>query len=185
MTMTRSENRVSLVEEVAGGPVKGSWWGHAKGGLIFEIANAFHDSRQVISLRLVDGKVTFVHKSLWPALARMVLDPDWRRKAGARLRPDAGELFRVVERRGSIRMDQSGYKGRKELEPTLLVHSGTMHTEKGSHTTVLTRWADVFDAKTVEKSRGLSFDEARRKLGLTYAAPPSQSSTGLPSESRT
>lgn len=161
VTMT-SSSKPSLVEAIVGGPVKGSWWGHAKGRLIFELADALHDSKDVLSLKLVDGKVTFLHRSLWPALARVVDDKEGRR----RLSPSAKRLLTRVERSGSLRLDEAGLKGRKELESTLLVHSGNMHTEKGSHATVLTSWRKMFDAGTLTRSRRLTLDEALEKLGL-------------------
>ena len=34
----------SLAEAVAGGPIRGSWWGHAKGGEIFRAADAVSES---------------------------------------------------------------------------------------------------------------------------------------------
>src|SRR5688572_4456807 len=68
----------SLAEFVAGGPIRGSWWGHAKGQDIFVAANRVVDSGEVLVCRLVDGKVTFVHRRLWPALVRLAtrLPPD-------------------------------------------------------------------------------------------------------------
>ncbi|MEJ7730345.1 MAG: hypothetical protein WKG00_14145 [Polyangiaceae bacterium] len=51
----------SLVEEVAGEPVRGSWWAHAKGGDIYRIANELEDHDEVLVAKLVAGKVTFVH----------------------------------------------------------------------------------------------------------------------------
>ena len=165
VTMTLGSTRKSLVEAIAG-PVKGSWWGHPKGQVIFRLAESLHDSPDVLSLKLVAGKVTFVHRSLWPALARVVTDIDWRRAAAYPLSPDAGRLLRVVERRGVLRLDEAGLKGRKELEATLLVHSGSMHTEKGSHTTVLTSWRKKFDAETLARARKLSIEESRKLLGI-------------------
>jgi len=166
VTMTRGSSRKSLVDAVAGGPVNGSWWGHPKGKVIFQLAESLHDSPEVISLKLVSAKVTFVHRTLWPALARVVTDKEWRRAAAYRLSPEVGLLFRTVERRGRLRLDEAGLKGRKELESTLLVHSGSMHTEKGSHTTVLTSWSKVFDAPTMKRARKLSLAEAQDLLGL-------------------
>ena len=61
----------SLAEAIAGGPIRGSWWGHPKGGEIFRTASAVADSEDVLVCRLVDGKVTFVHRRLWPALVRL------------------------------------------------------------------------------------------------------------------
>jgi hypothetical protein len=62
----------SLAEFVAGAPIRGSWWGHPKGKDIFLAANHVVDSGEVLVCRLIDGKVTFVHRRLWPALIRLV-----------------------------------------------------------------------------------------------------------------
>jgi hypothetical protein len=56
---------------VAGGPIKGSWWGHPKGQEIFRLAEAVEDSGDVLVCKLIEGKVTYVHRRLWPALARL------------------------------------------------------------------------------------------------------------------
>jgi hypothetical protein len=61
----------SLAEAVAGTPIKGSWWAHARGKAIFDALNVVADSPDVRSFKLVDGKVTFVHRRLWPALVRL------------------------------------------------------------------------------------------------------------------
>ena len=60
----------SLAEWVAGEPIRGSWWGHARGHEIYRLASAVADSADVLVCRLVAGKVTFVHRRLWPALVR-------------------------------------------------------------------------------------------------------------------
>ncbi|MFI4945383.1 MAG: hypothetical protein ACHP85_19090, partial [Burkholderiales bacterium] len=57
----------SLAEAVAGEPFRGSWWGHPKGQAIFRAAEAVADSPDVLVCKLIDGKVTFVHRRLWPA----------------------------------------------------------------------------------------------------------------------
>ena len=57
-----------LVEAIAGEPVKGSWWGHAKGKAIFSVLQEVGDSDDILTCRLVGAKVTLVHRRLWPAL---------------------------------------------------------------------------------------------------------------------
>lgn len=61
----------SLAEAVAGSPIRGSWWAHPNGHLIFKVTRAVRDSEQVLVCRLVRGKVTFVHQRVWPALVRL------------------------------------------------------------------------------------------------------------------
>ena len=60
----------SLAEAIAGGPVRGSWWSHPKSHEIFAVTRAIRDSDDVLVCRLLKGKVTFVHRRLWPALVR-------------------------------------------------------------------------------------------------------------------
>jgi hypothetical protein len=67
----------NLAEVVAGERIRGSWWGHPKGKQIFRIAEAVCESPDVLVCKLVEGKVTYVHRRLWPALVRLA--PRFRR----------------------------------------------------------------------------------------------------------
>ena len=71
----------SLVDEIAGEPVRGNWWSHARSRQIFAATHAVRDSPDVLVCRLVDGKITFVHRRLWPALLRMAGRFDAKRLA--------------------------------------------------------------------------------------------------------
>ncbi len=64
----------SLAEAVAGEPIVGSWWAHPKGKAIFAALSELDDADEVRCFKLVDGKVTFVHRRVWPALARLATD---------------------------------------------------------------------------------------------------------------
>jgi hypothetical protein len=59
-----------MAEAIAGEPIKGSWWAHPKSHEIFAVFEQIGDSPDVLVCRLVNGKVTFVHRRLWPALIR-------------------------------------------------------------------------------------------------------------------
>ena len=61
----------SLAETIAGGPIRGSWWGHAKGRLIFRAAQGVCESPEVLVCKLIDDKITYVHRRLWPALVKL------------------------------------------------------------------------------------------------------------------
>jgi hypothetical protein len=60
-----------LTEVIAGEPIKGSWWGHPKGQQIFTILESVTESEDVLVCRLINGKITLVHRRLWPALVRV------------------------------------------------------------------------------------------------------------------
>lgn len=58
----------SLVEAIVGSPIRGSWWGHPKGKEIFRASRMVRESPDVLVCRLIDAKITYVHRRLWPAL---------------------------------------------------------------------------------------------------------------------
>jgi hypothetical protein len=60
----------NVAELVAGEPIRGSWWSHPSSHAIIEDLNALADSPDVVHTRLVNGKVTLIHRRLWPALVR-------------------------------------------------------------------------------------------------------------------
>lgn len=72
----------SFASAAAGEEVPGNWWGHAKRYVIFDAIEAVRDSdegaAEVLVCRLIGGKVTYVHRDLWPALVRLAgrFDPD-------------------------------------------------------------------------------------------------------------
>jgi hypothetical protein len=149
----------SLAHELIGGPFKGSWWGHEKGKLIFELASALEDSDEVLLCKLVEGKATFVHASVWPALARVVLDESWRRPRIAKLDAAAKKLFERVEREGQVRGADA--KAVKALEACQLALVVSEHTDKGHHQKVLTAWSRW--AQKVKPMKG-SLEEALDRL---------------------
>ena len=59
-----------LTEFVTGRSVKGNWWSDPQGKEIFRALTEVAASRHVLVCRLVGGKITFVHRRLWPALVR-------------------------------------------------------------------------------------------------------------------
>ena len=61
----------NLAAEIAGEPIKGSWWGHPRGQQIFRMLERLGASPEILVCRFVDGKITLVHRRLWPALARV------------------------------------------------------------------------------------------------------------------
>jgi hypothetical protein len=61
----------NLAEKIAGEPIQGSWWGHPTGKKIFAVTRAIRATPQILTCRLVSGKITYVHGRLWPALIRL------------------------------------------------------------------------------------------------------------------
>jgi hypothetical protein len=61
----------NVAELIAGEPISGSWWAHPASHVIFAAINAVADSPDVVRLRLVNGKVTLVHRRAWPSVVRL------------------------------------------------------------------------------------------------------------------
>jgi hypothetical protein len=178
MTLTPLGALPSLVAEVAGGPIAGSWWGHPEGKRIFGIATALEDAPEVLTGKLVAGKVAFVHELLWPPLLRLATDAGARRAAMQRLSPAARKLLALVERRGELRLDElpaaavgardakevSALRG--ELEKRLLLLGASVHTDSGRHAAVLRSWKS-WCAQASSTHPGLAAAAAR--LGVADA----------------
>lgn len=60
----------SLADAIVGAPLRGNWWSHPKSQEIFTLTRAVRDSDDILVCRLVNGKITYVHRRLWPALVR-------------------------------------------------------------------------------------------------------------------
>ena len=74
----------NLAQEIAGEPIRGSWWGHPKGNQIYMLLNEVGDSPDIVRCRLHNGKITLVHRRLWPALVKMAAAFDQDRLSAVR-----------------------------------------------------------------------------------------------------
>jgi hypothetical protein len=127
---------------IAGETVRGSWWGHPKGKLIFETLARVEDD--VAWAKLVAGKETLIHRRLWPALIALAGSRQaWQWRG---LPVDARALLQRV-RRGPVRTDDPDRAhGRRlgsaatELQRRLLVRATSEHTASGHHARLLETW---------------------------------------------
>ena len=131
----------SVTTVVAGGPVAGSWWGHPAGNAIFEVLTALED--EVAWPKLVDGKVTLVHRTLWPALAAIgAAREPWQTRGASAAVIEAADR---VERDGEVAVSELGLTGRDAtaVERRLLALGRQTHTDAGRHERVLTAWSSL------------------------------------------
>ena len=62
---------VTFADAAVGERIRGNWWSHAKGRKIFALTRLVRNSPDVLVCRLVDGKITYVHRRVWPSLVRL------------------------------------------------------------------------------------------------------------------
>ena len=138
-------NLPSIATLVAGEKVSGSWWSHKAAQRIFAVSELLEDHPDVLVMKLVSNKVTFVHRELWGYIYSIgVAREDWQLK---KLSPVAKQLLKALDDQGSLQTNKLGKKfgpkpadTARELESRLLLHASQMHTESGAHATVIETW---------------------------------------------
>src|SRR5258708_31544166 len=125
----------SVTGFVAGENVRGSWWAHPQSHEMFNLACQLHDHLDVLLVKLISGKVTLVHRPLWPAVFAVATAREpWQLEE---LSKQAKALLKKVDK--ETKASSSGDPVR-ELESRLLVHSESVHTESVSHTKESQTW---------------------------------------------
>jgi len=142
----------NVVTIVTGESLTGSWWSHPLGHEIFRLVNELADHPDVMTSKLLDGKVTFIHRRLWPALLAVAMAREPWQTAG--LSGEGQLLLEQVEQAGSA---VSSGAAAKEIERRLLVHGDQIHTESGKHQTRLETWR-AWALRTGCKPRGSAAD---------------------------
>lgn len=137
----------SVAGLIAGEPISGSWWSHPSGQKIFATLGQFEDHRDVMFTKLISGKVTLVHRKLWPEiLAIGIAREPWQMKG---LSKSARTLLDMIDGQRSVRTDQLDWskstsakpgEAARELEKRVLIYAGQFHTETGAHAKQLESW---------------------------------------------
>jgi hypothetical protein len=129
---------------VAGAPVRGSWWAHPRSHEIFRVNCELAEHPDVLVSKLISGKVTYLHRPLWPSLIAIGRAREsWQIE---RLSRDARNLLAEVDRK-PIQTDRRVSKSASELETNLLVYGEQFHTEAGAHARRLESW-DHWSSRT-------------------------------------
>ncbi len=149
----------SISNIITGEKINGSWWGHPAGNEIFNCSSEVDDHKDVISSKLINGKVTFIHRSMWTALLGVVsMRQPWQTKL---LSPAAKKILLKTARKSMLRasdiVEIVGMESKErsaaisELEKKLLVHSFQIHTESGKHERVLQSWDSLIGERFNKK----------------------------------
>lgn len=154
----------SLVALVAGGPVRGSWWGHPLGHTIFATGEALFANRDVLLAKLVSGKATWIHRRLWPAVYAVARAREAWQVEG--LSSEGRALLASVDRDGQARATGGVAK---ELETRLLARGEQEHTASGRHAKVLESW-DRWASRQRPALPALAAEAGRLELEAALAA---------------
>jgi hypothetical protein len=132
--------RPNAIQVLTGEFPRGTWWSHPKANDIYDILQTVERHPDVLLAKLLAGKVTIVHRALWPALLAVVTAREgWQVD---RLSPGAARDLSALdqaETSGSEPPPISRTVG-KELEARLLAQAESVHTSGGKHETRLQPW---------------------------------------------
>ncbi len=130
----------SVVSLIVGEPISGSWWGHARGHDIHRITGQLAAHEDVLVVKLLDGKTTYAHRKLWPAIFAVATSGEpwqWGGVTNA-----ARHLFLWVDREGEVRTDQIPTRlqasvpkpgdAAREVERRLLIDIRLIHSVTGA-----------------------------------------------------
>lgn len=137
----------SVCTLITGEALRGSWWSHPQAQTIFQVNEQLEAQQDVLITKLISGKVTFVHRKVWPQLLAVgSARAEWQLKG---LSADARALLVMIDAKGVLRTDKVSWpQSRKtkpgdaarELEKNLLVVASQVHTESGAHAKTLETW---------------------------------------------
>lgn len=130
---------------VAGEAVRGSWWSHKHAQAIFAVSEMLEDHPDVMTMKLISGKVTFVHRELWNRIYSIgVAREEWQLQ---KLSTEARRILEALDGAEQIRTNKLGKEfgpkpgdAARELELRLLIHAEQIHTESGKHAKVIETW---------------------------------------------
>ena len=125
----------NVVTLITGEVPRGSWWKHPRGNEIYVVLDALANHPNVLFVKLLSGKVTLIHRRLWPHILTIGTSRESWQTTG--LFAPAKILLREVETKGSI---LATGKAPVELEKRLLIHAAQVHTETGVHHKRLETW---------------------------------------------
>ena len=148
----------NVVTLVTGERLSSSWWSHPQGRLIFQVLDELSEHPDVLLVKLICGKDTFVHRRLWPSfLAVATSREQWQR---GRLSPAARALLEKIDT--SHRPILSRGPAVRELMELLLVHGVAVHTESGRHEMAVESWSTW--ARGARVAAGRSAPRARAAI---------------------
>ena len=154
--------------------IRGSWWSHKLAHTIFSVAEMLEDHPDVTIIKLVSGKVTFVHRELWNRIYSIgVAREEWQVK---KLSANARQMLERLDSAGQMQTNKAGKEfGAKpgdvvrELELRLLIHAEQVHTESGKHAKVIETW-DAWTRRIGFRARAGDPVAARRFLEQRLAS---------------
>jgi hypothetical protein len=150
----------NLCRLVAGERVRGSWWSHPRAQEIFQVNDALEDHPDVLILKLISGKVTYIHRTLWSQIVAVgrAREP-WQMQG---LSAVARKLLSAVDK-APVEPGREKAPAARELDARMVVFSAQFHSESGAHVRRLESW-DHWSSRTRSSPDSTTPASARKAL---------------------
>jgi hypothetical protein len=134
------EKRENAIKVLTGEFPRGSWWSHPQANAIYDILQEVERAPDVLLAKLLGGKVTLIHRTLWPALLVVVTAREPWQVDG--LSPGAVQALTALDEAETTGSEPPAVSRTvsKELEGRLLAHAVNLHAPGGKHVTRLEPW---------------------------------------------
>lgn len=166
--------RKNAIEVLTGEFPKGSWWSHPAANQIYGVLQTVEQHPDVLLAKLLAGKVTLVHRALWPALRAVVTAREaWQLQD---LSPGATQCLAALDAGEDPPVSRTVSK---EIEARLLARAENLHGAVGRHETRLEPWPAWAERAGCPAALPLpaakaSLEAAAARLGPPLAALPWQ-----------
>lgn len=162
----------SVVGIVTGEKLSSSWWSHKKGQEIFNVLDKLADKDDILLTKLISGKVTFIHKSMWLDFLTVATSGEpWQFDT---LSEEAHTLFKRIKKKGLIQTEilpkdffiSPGKMGAvvRDLEKKILVCSYQVHTDQGHHAKVIESWDHWITMKKLLLRKKVSVQASKNRF---------------------
>ena len=156
LLLQQDKTRDNIVRMLTGETLATSWWNHSQAIQIFSVLERVTKHPDITRCKLIRGKVTFVHRRLWPSLYTVGSSKEgWQLQM---LTEDERDLLDRIESTGVMANPGAATK---KLEKLILVHTAQVHSSSGKHITVATSWDMWAEERVITR---ISIEEAKRNL---------------------
>src|SRR5215467_11117714 len=104
VTLTPEIGVSSLVAKIGGAKIPARWWSASNANRIYKAYMGLVEDADILATKLVKGKVTLIHRRLWPELIRLTMDSNWRASVLKQLAPSPRHLLQKVEELGIVQL---------------------------------------------------------------------------------
>ena len=154
-----SDSKFPSVSDLVIGPgINGPWWSHPDAHEMYRLVCELSSHPDVLTAKLISGKVTLIQRALWPAVFTIGTAREPWQMSG--LSKEARALLVRVDKEKRLRTSGDAVRA---LEGNLLVHSESVHTERGSHAKELETWESWARRVKLGKVK-LSTEEAKAQI---------------------